>query len=130
MSAFVRVLFLLSRNKTILILISSLLFILISGLLIIRGKKMKNSRKNRPISRDFRRKKSQNSRKNRLISRDFSRKNSFRRIFRGKFLEKLADFTGNFGGKLRQETNSKKQPISLNFLLANFAKIDSIFAST
>ena len=46
----------------------------------------------------------------------FSRKNvKFRRIFRGKFLEKSADFTGNFGGKLRQETISKKQPISLDF---------------
>ena len=84
-----------------------------------------NSRKNQPISRE----KSQNSRKNRPISRDFSGKNSFRRIFRGKFLEKSANFTGNFGGKLRQETISKKQPISLNFVLANFAKIDSIFAS-
>ena len=52
----------------------------------------------------------------------------FRRIFRGKFLEKLADFTGNFRGKLRQETISKKQPISPDFVLANFAKIDSIFA--
>ena len=60
---------------------------------------------------------------------DFSGKNLFPRIFRGKFLEKSADFTGNFGGKLRQETISKKQPISLNFVLANFAKIDSIFAS-
>ena len=49
--------------------------------------------------------------------------------FRGKFLEKSADFTGNFGGKLRQETISKRQPISLDFWGANFAKIDSIFAS-
>ena len=32
----------------------------------------------------------------------------------GNFLEKLADFTGNFGGKLRQETISEKQPISLD----------------
>ena len=40
---------------------------------------------------------------------------NFRRIFMGKFLEKSADFTGNFGGKLRQETISKKQPISLDF---------------
>ena len=43
------------------------------------------------------------------------KKVKFRRIFRGKFLEKSADFTGNFGGKLRQETISKKQPISLDF---------------
>ena len=77
----------------------------------------------------FSREKSQNSRKNRPTSRDFSGKHSFPRIFRGKFLEKSADFTGNFGGELRQETISKKQPISLNFVLANFAKIDSIFAS-
>ena len=64
----------------------------------------------------FSRGKSQNSQKNRPISRDFSgKKANFRRIFRGKFLEKLADFTGNFGGKLRQETISKKQPISLDF---------------
>ena len=39
----------------------------------------------------------------------------------GKFLEKSDDFTGNFGGKVRQETISKKQPISLDFFLANFA---------
>ena len=37
---------------------------------------------------------------------------------------KSADFTRNFGGKLRQGTISKKQPISLRFLMANFAKID------
>ena len=43
--------------------------------------------------------------------------------------KKSADFMGDFGGKLRQETISKKQPISLDFVLANFAKIDSIFAS-
>ena len=47
----------------------------------------------------------------------------FPRIFRGKFLENSAGFTGNFGGKLRQETISKKQPVSLDFL-GNFAKID------
>ena len=59
----------------------------------------------------------------------FSReKFKFQRIFRGKFLEKSADFMGNFGGKLRQKTFSRKQPILLDFL-ANFAKIDSILAS-
>ena len=89
-----------------------------------------NSRKNRPI---FSREESQNSRKNRPICAifpgkkskfveksanfaGFSRKNvKFRRIFRGKFLEKSADFTGNFVGKLRHETISKKQLISLDF---------------
>ena len=82
-----------------------------------------NSRKNRLISRDCRGKKSQNSRRNRPILRDFrGRKVKIRRkigrfcgIFRGKLLEKSADVTGNFGGKLRQETISKKQPISLDF---------------
>ena len=85
-----------------------------------------NSRKNRPISRDFCAKKGQNSPKNRPISGIFAGKKS-------KFAEKSADFagfqwkkvtfrrkgqsdfTGNFGGKLRQETISKKQPISLDF---------------
>ena len=56
-----------------------------------------------------------NLRKNRPISRDFSGKSQISKDFRGKFLEKSADFTGNFGGKLRQETISKKQPISLGF---------------
>ena len=97
-----------------------------------------NSRKNRPISRE----KSQNWRNNRPISGDFRgrkvkirrkishfagfwrKKVKFRRIFWGKFLGKSADFTGNFEGKLRQETISKKEPISLGFSLANFAKID------
>ena len=67
-----------------------------------------NSRKNRPISQDFRGKKVK-------IRGTISR---FRGIFAGeksKFAEKVADFAGNFGGKLRQETISKKQPISLVF---------------
>ena len=76
-----------------------------SGLLIFRGKKKQN----------FAGFSGANSRKNRPISRDFSgKKVNFRRIFRGKFLEKSADFTGNFGEKVRQETISKKQPVSLN----------------
>ena len=42
-----------------------------------------------------------NSRKNRLILRDFhGRKVKFRRIFRGKFLEKAADSTGNVFGNI------------------------------
>ena len=98
-----------------------------------------NSRENRPISRDFHGKtikicgtigqfhgrKVKIRRKNRPISRDLSgKKVNFRRIFRGKFLEKSADFTGNFGGKVRQGTISKKQPISLDFFSVTFAKID------
>ena len=42
----------------------------------------------------------------------------FRRIFRGKFIEKSADFTG----KLRQETISKNQPISLGFFWQSLLK--------
>ena len=46
--------------------------------------------------------------------------------FQGQVLRKIGRFHGKFrgGGKLRQETISKKQPISLDFFLANFAKID------
>ena len=68
------------------------------------------------------REKSQNSWKNWPISWDFRGKNS---NFEG-FLEK-SEISG--GGELCQETISKKQPISLDFFWANFAKIDSIFAS-
>ena len=103
-----------------------------------------NSRKNRPISRE----KSQNSRKNRPISRDFrGRKVKIRRKivrFRGILVEKSQiskDFQGQIlrknrpisreisGGKPRQETISKKQPISLDFFwqislkAINFASI-------
>ena len=78
-----------------------IIIIIITGLLVLRGKKSK-------ISRDFQGqicgkigwfhgKKSQNSRKNRLISRDFSWKSQISRDFRG------------------QETINKKQPISLDF---------------
>ena len=74
-----------------------------------------NSQKNRPISGIFAGKKSKLAEKSADFA-GFSRKTvKFRRIFRGKFLEKSADFTGNFGGKLRHETISKKQPISLDF---------------
>ena len=75
----------------------------------------------------FSREESQNLQKTWPISRDFSEKKSNFEGFSGalkKLLEKSVDFMGNFGGKLRQETISKKQPISLDFLGANFAKID------
>ena len=84
----------------------------ISG--IFPGKKSKFAEKSADFA-GFSREKSQNSQKNRPISRDFSGKSQISKDFRGKFLEKSADFTGNFGGKLRQETISKKQPISLDF---------------
>ena len=85
-----------------------------TGLLIFRGKKGK-------ISRDFQ---GQIRRKISHFARFWRKKVKFRRIFWGKFLGKSADFTGNFEGKLRQEIISKKEPISLGFSLANFAKID------
>ena len=43
----------------------------------------------------------------------------FRRIFRGKFLEKSADFHGKFAG----ETKTKTADFT-GFLVGNFAKID------
>ena len=97
-----------------------------------------NSQKNRPISRE----KSQNLRENRPISRDFrwrkvkirrkivrfrgilAEKSQMSKDFKSKFFEKSANFSGSFGGKLRQDTISKKQLISLDFFLANVAKID------
>ena len=80
---------------------------------IFAGKKSKFSQKSANFA-GFSPEKSQNSQKNWPISPDQQKKVKFLRIFRGKFLEKLADFTGNFGGKLRQETISKQQPILLD----------------
>ena len=52
-------------------------------------------------------------------------KSQISKDFRGKFIEKSADFKGKFSGKLCQETISKNnEPISLFFFLANFAKIN------
>ena len=67
---------------------------------IFRGKFAEKKSKFVEKSADFARflqEKSQNLQKNGPISRDFSGKKS------------------NFGGKLRQETISKKQPITLDF---------------
>ena len=83
-----------------------------------------NSQKHRLISWDFRGRKVKIRRKISHFAGFWRKKVKFRRIFWGKFLGKSADFTGNFEGKLRQETISKKEPISLGFSLANFAKID------
>ena len=85
--------------------------------------KSQNSLKNRPISRDFRGRKVKIRRKIGQFRGILAEKSQILKDFRGKFLEKSADFTGNFWGKLLQETISKKQPISLDFL-ANFVKID------
>ena len=70
---------------------------ILTGLLIFRGKKSK-------ISRDFQ-------------GQTSGKIGPVRLIFAGeksKFAEKSADFTGNVLGKLRQETISKKPPISLD----------------
>ena len=91
---------------------SWVVFTLEPGLLIFRGKKAKFSGifigKFAEKSADFEGKKVK-------IRGKIGR---FRRVFTGeksKFAEKSADFTGTFEGKLRQETISKKQPISLDF---------------
>ena len=70
-----------------------------------------NSRKNRPILRDFRGRKIKIPRKIRQFRGILAEKSQISKDFRGKFLKKSADFTGNFGGKLRQETISQKQLI-------------------
>ena len=75
-----------------------------------------NSRKNRPISGDFRGKKVKIRSKIGRFRGILADKSQISKDFQGKFLEKSADFMGNFGGKLRQETISNKQPISLDFL--------------
>ena len=80
-----------------------------------------NSRKNRPIPRDFRgkksifaeksadfaefsREKSQISQKKRPISLDFSGKSQISKDFQGQILRKIGQFHGKFrGGKLRQD---------------------------
>ena len=74
--------------------------------------KSQNSQKNRTISQE----KSQNSQKNRPISQDFSgKKVNFQRIFRGKFLEKSADFTGNFGGNFTKKQSVKNSRFRWTF---------------
>ena len=88
-----------------------------AGLLIFRGKKSK-------ISRDFQGqirgkigrfrgifagRKVKSRRKIGRFRGILAEKSQISKDFRGKFLEKSADLTGNLGGKLRQETISKKQ---------------------
>ena len=79
-----------------------------------RGKKVKIRRKNRLISRDFRGEKVKIHRKIGRFCGILAGKSQISKNFQGQ-IEKSADLTGNFGGKLRQETISKKQPISLDF---------------
>ena len=80
-----------------------------------RGKKSIFAEKSADFA-EFSREKSQISQKNRLISRDFSGKSQISKDFQGQILRKIGRFHGKFhGGKLRQETISKKLPISLDF---------------
>ena len=75
--------------------------------------KSQNSLKNRPISRDFRGRKVKIRRKIGRFRGILAEKSQISKDFRGKFLEKSADFTGNFGGKLRQETINISRPEAL-----------------
>ena len=76
-----------------------------------------NSRKKRPISRGFRGKKVKIRRKIGRFRGILAEKSQISTDFRGQIVKKTADLTGNFGGKLRQETIGKKQPISLDSFL-------------
>ena len=82
----------------------------------ISRKKSQNSLKNRPISRDFRGRKVKIRRKIGRFRGILAEKSQISKDFWGKFLEKSADFTGNFGGKLRQETTqyfATRSPVKL-----------------
>ena len=98
-----------------------------SGLLIFRGKKKQNfagfsganSRKNRPISRDFRGKKvkirgtigrfsrerSQNSRKIGPFRGILAEKSQFSKDFQGQILRKIGRFHGKFRGETSPRNN-------------------------
>ena len=81
---------------------------------IFAGKNSKFAEKSADFA-GFWREKSQNSQKIGRFRGILAEKSQISMDFRGKFLEKSANFTENFGGKVRQETVSKKQPISLDF---------------
>ena len=77
--------------------------------------KSQNSRKNRPISRDIFREKDNTCRKIDRFREILVEKSQISKDFQGQVLRKIGRFHGKFRGKLRQETISKKQPISLDF---------------
>ena len=81
---------------------------------IFAGKKSKFAQKSADFV-GFSREKVKIRRKIGRFRRILAEKSQISKDFWGKFLEKSADFTGNLGGKLRQETISKKQPISMDF---------------
>ena len=73
-----------------------------------------NSRKNQPIWRDFRGKNFKIRGKIGRYRGIFAGKKSIFERFSGQILRKIGRFHEKFRGKLRQETISKKQPISLD----------------
>ena len=85
------------------------LFIIDTGRLIFLGKKSKISREFQGQIRGkigrFRRKKVKIRSKICRFRGILAEKSQISSDFRGKFLEKSADFMGNFGGKLRQQKN-------------------------
>ena len=99
----------------------------LTGLLIFHGKKnqnfagfsgekSQNSWKNQPILRDFRGKKVKIRGKIGRFRGILLEKIQSSKDFQGQILRKIGRFHGKFQGvKLRQETISKKQPISLDF---------------
>ena len=74
-----------------------------------------NSRKNRPISRDFRGTKVKIRRKIGRFRGILAEQSQISRNFQGQIVRKIGRSHGKFRGKLRQETIGKKQPISLDF---------------
>ena len=103
-----------------------------TGLLIFRGKKSKISRDFQGQIRGkigrfrgkkvkihgtigrFRGRKVKLRRKIGRFRGILAEKSQFSKDFQGQILRKIGRFMGNLGGKVRQETISKKQPISLD----------------
>ena len=83
----------------------------------IFAEKSQNLWKNRPISWDFRWKKVKIRRKIGPFRGSLAEKSQISKDFLGQILRNIGRFHWKFrGGKLRQETISKKQAISLDFL--------------
>ena len=77
--------------------------------------KSQNLRKNRSISRDFRRRKVKIRRKIGRFRGLLAEKSQISKDFQRQIRRKISQFHGKVWGKLHQETISKKQPISLDF---------------
>ena len=108
-----------------------------TGLLIFRGKKQNfagfseaNFAEKSADFAGFSQEKSQNLRNNRPISRDFGGKKSIFEAFPGaNSYENRPISREILGGKLRQETISKKQPILLGFFFWQISLKSINFAS-